>query len=45
MDTQLGPVMVELVLMLEERWHLEDLQGKVSMIKISFSKEAEVRKV
>ena len=42
--TPLGPVIVGLVFMLGQRWHLEDLQGKVLMMKCSFGKEADVSK-
>ena len=39
-----GPVIVESVFMLRQRWHLGDLQGKVPVIKLSFGKEADVSK-
>ena len=39
-----GPVIVESVFMLQQRWHLGDLQGKVPVIKLSFGKEADVSK-
>ena len=40
--TPLGPVIVGLVFMLERRWHLGELQGKVPVMKCSFGKEADV---
>ena len=40
--TPLGPVIVGSVFMLEQRWHLGELQGKVPVMKPSFGKEADV---
>ena len=40
--TPLGPVIVGLVFMLGQRWHLGELQGKVPVMKRSFGKEADV---
>ena len=40
----LGPVIVELVFILEQRWHLRNLQERVPMVKILFGREAEVNK-
>ena len=38
--TPLGPVIVGLMFMLGQRWNLEDLQGKVPVMK--FGEEADV---
>ena len=39
--TLLGPVILGLVFMLGQRWHLGELQGKVPVMKPSFGKEAD----
>ena len=40
--TPLGPVIVGLVFMLGQRWHLGELQEKVSVMKRLFGKEPDV---
>ena len=40
--TPLGPVIVGLVFMLGQRWHLGELQRKVPVMKRLFGKEADV---
>ena len=40
--TLLGPVIIGLVFMLGQRWHLGELQEKVPMMKRLYGKEADV---
>ena len=42
--TSLGSVIVGLVFMLGQRWHLGDLQGKMPVMKLSLGKEVAVSK-